>query len=192
MREASIQKILNYFGQSISANSAIFQVKNNLNSGTCLCPVETVTNFIRHSEGKIAIFGNGGNATTAQHIALDLASNGFGAFSLPDISELTAISNDYAFEEAISIFISKKKAVCKGVIFLSVSGNSKNLVRAAKTANSCGLNTLSITGYASANRLSKLCHYAIHVRTSNYQLVEVLQHLILAAATYNLISNITK
>jgi D-sedoheptulose 7-phosphate isomerase len=123
---------------------------------------------------------------TAQHITLDLISNGFSAFSLSGVSELTALSNDFSFDKSISIFLTRRLPSCKGVLFLSVSGNSNNLIEAAETANLAGLNTLAITGYGGTGKLNQVCTYAISVNSRNYQLVEALHHLLLAAVVYDL------
>lgn len=102
---------------------------------------------------KLILFGNGGSAADAQHIAGEF----IGRFmkersSLPAISlttntsNLTAIANDYGYEDVFSRQlegIGKKGDVAIG---LSTSGNSPNVVKAIKKAKSMGMFTIGLTG----------------------------------------------
>ena len=91
--------------------------------------------------GKIVLFGNGGSAADAQHIATELTVRYINdrapipAIALStDTSSLTAIGNDFGFED---IFARQVDALVKKedvVIGISTSGNSENIVRAMKGA----------------------------------------------------------
>jgi D-sedoheptulose 7-phosphate isomerase len=102
---------------------------------------------------KLILFGNGGSAADAQHIAGEF----IGRFlierrSLPAVSltvntsNLTAIGNDYGYDEIFSRQlegIGKKGDV---VIGLSTSGNSPNVIKGIKKAKSMGMYTIGLTG----------------------------------------------
>lgn len=103
--------------------------------------------------GKIVVFGNGGSAADAQHIAAEFV----GRFeierpSLPALaltvntSVLTAIGNDYdfdtVFERQVQALVRKEDVV----IGLSTSGNSKNVVRGLLAAKEIGAATIGMTG----------------------------------------------
>src|SRR5512136_654132 len=102
---------------------------------------------------KVLLFGNGGSAADAEHIACELS----GKFTLyrdplPAISlttnssSLTAIANDFAYEEVFARQL--KGLVAKGdvVIGLSTSGASQNVIRAIEEANRRGAITVAFTG----------------------------------------------
>lgn len=102
---------------------------------------------------KILICGNGGSAADAQHFAAELCGRfkceraGLKAISLAtDTSVLTAVGNDYGFDE---IFARQVEALAqKGdlLICISTSGNSANIIRAARVARELGVGVLSLTG----------------------------------------------
>ncbi len=105
------------------------------------------------SGGKILIFGNGGSAADAQHIAAEFVNrylkerNALPAIALTtDTSILTSIGNDNSFDNIFSRQIEalgKKGDVAWG---LSTSGRSRNVVRALRVAKSFGLKTIGFTG----------------------------------------------
>ncbi len=105
------------------------------------------------SGGKLLVFGNGGSAADAQHLASELVT-GFGATGpafaalalSTDASALTAAGNDVGFEW---IFAQQIKALGRpgdAVLGLSTSGRSRNIVRAFEVARSMGLRTFGWTG----------------------------------------------
>ncbi len=105
------------------------------------------------SDHKLLIFGNGGSAADAQHIAAEFV-NRFAVERKPlpglalstDTSILTSISNDYSFDEVFSKQIrafGRKDDVALGI---STSGNSKNVIVAVETARAMGLYTIGLTG----------------------------------------------
>jgi D-sedoheptulose 7-phosphate isomerase len=102
---------------------------------------------------KILIFGNGGSASDAQHIAAEFV-NRFqierppaAAMALTtDSSILTSIGNDYSFDDIFSKQIralGRKDDIAWGI---STSGNSKNVIRAMETARDMALHTIGMTG----------------------------------------------
>jgi D-sedoheptulose 7-phosphate isomerase len=103
--------------------------------------------------GKLIAFGNGGSAADAQHIAAEFVGRyraerkALAAVALTtDSSALTAIGNDFGFEE---IFSRQLEAVGKPgdmVLAISTSGNSPNVLRAVTVANQLGLFTIGLTG----------------------------------------------
>jgi D-sedoheptulose 7-phosphate isomerase len=102
---------------------------------------------------KLLLFGNGGSAADAQHIAAEFVNRyiidrpPLPAIALTtDTSILTSISNDSAFQD---IFARQIKALGKEgdvVIGLSTSGNSPNVVKAFEVAKEMGIKTVALTG----------------------------------------------
>jgi D-sedoheptulose 7-phosphate isomerase len=103
--------------------------------------------------GKVLVFGNGGSAADAQHLATDLVGRfqrerrALAAVALTaDSSLLTAIANDYAFDR---VFVRQIEALGAGgdVAFgISTSGRSTNVVEGLRAARARGLRTIALTG----------------------------------------------
>lgn len=140
-----------------------------------------------YKEGSnIYIFGNGGSALNASHFAVDLnkgasmgLKNFFKAVSLTDsIGSITAYANDISYED---IFSEQLKCFLKKgdiVIAISVSGNSKNIIKAVTLANSRGNITIGLTGN-NGGVLKKITKFSISTKTDDMQICEDL-HMILA------------
>ena len=105
--------------------------------------------------GKVLLFGNGGSAGDAQHIAAEFV--GRFAFDRPALPALalsvnsscvTAIGNDYGFDLVFSRQIEALGRPGDVAIGISTSGNSANVVRGLSAAKSVGLTTVAFTGCA--------------------------------------------
>ena len=104
-------------------------------------------------KGRVLIFGNGGSAADAQHLAAEFVNRfqverpPLAALALTtDTSILTAVANDYDFGQ---VFAKQVRALGRpGDLAwgISTSGNSPNVVAALKTARELGLHTLALTG----------------------------------------------
>lgn len=105
------------------------------------------------SNHKILIFGNGGSAADAQHIAAEFVNRfqierpPLAALALTtDTSIITSIGNDYHFDEIFSkqiIALGKKDDIAIGI---STSGGSKNVIKAIHAAKNIGVFTIGLTG----------------------------------------------
>lgn len=105
------------------------------------------------SQGKVLIFGNGGSAADAQHIAAEFVGRfqkerpGLAAVALnTNTSILTALSNDYSYDIVFSRQIEALARPCDIVIAISTSGKAKNVLLAIKKAKELGLKTICLTG----------------------------------------------
>ena len=127
---------------------------------------------------KILLCGNGGSAADAQHIAAELVGRyeqhrrAFPAISLTtDTSALTAISNDYGYEEVFARQVAGLAVAGDLLIAISTSGHSPNVVKAAEKARELGGKTIALTG-CSGQPLSSSCDLAVVVpseRTARVQ-----------------------
>lgn len=106
--------------------------------------------------------GNGGSAAEAQHFTAELVGRfdgerrPFSAIALhADTSAVTAIGNDYGFDQTFARQVSGHARYGDILILLSTSGASRNLLLAAKAASSCGATTWALTGEA-PNPLSSI------------------------------------
>lgn len=120
---------------------------------------------------KIILFGNGGSAADAQHIAAEFTGRfvkerkGLPAIALTtDTSALTAIGNDYGFDQ---VFRRQVEALAnKGdvVLGISTSGNSENACIAIEKANELGCFTVSLTG-KDGGRLKSISSLNININS---------------------------
>jgi D-sedoheptulose 7-phosphate isomerase len=104
-------------------------------------------------EGKVLIFGNGGSAADAQHLAAEFVNRflierpPLPAMALStDTSILTSISNDYSFREVFSKQVQAFGRPGDGAWGISTSGNSPNVIEAVQAARAIGMSTLVMTG----------------------------------------------
>jgi D-sedoheptulose 7-phosphate isomerase len=103
--------------------------------------------------GKVLLFGNGGSAADAQHLAAEFVNRfqverpPLAALALTtDTSVLTSIANDYDFAE---LFAKQVRALGRPgdvAVGISTSGGSENVVRGLKEARNLGLHTLALSG----------------------------------------------
>ena len=138
--------------------------------------IEDITNTILNafkSDNKLLICGNGGSAADAQHIAAELS----GRFEIDrkplnaealhvNSSFVTAVANDYGYEEVYSRMV---EAIGKNgdiLLALSTSGNSKNVIRAIEKANSLGLITIGFSG-KDGGAMQNLCKYNLIIPSDN-------------------------
>jgi len=119
---------------------------------------------------KILIFGNGGSAADAQHIAAEFV-NRFQIERIPlaalalttDTSIITSIGNDYTFDEIFSRQIKALGQKDDIAIGISTSGNSKNVIEAINTAKEIGILTIGLTG--SGGRLAECADLVFSVES---------------------------
>ena len=119
--------------------------------------------------GKLILFGNGGSAADAQHIAAELVGQfmeerpGLPAIALSaESSTVTSIANDFGFE---AVFARQLRALCRSedvVLGLSTSGRSPNVLHGLAEARDLGATTIGLTG-ASGGTMDALCDECIHV-----------------------------
>jgi D-sedoheptulose 7-phosphate isomerase len=139
---------------------------------------------------KILITGNGGSAADAQHIAGELVGRfNFDREPLPavalttDGSTLTAIGNDYGFDQTFARQVQALGRAGDVLLCISTSGRSANILAALRAARKGGLTTIGLTGGSSGD-VDALCDYLIRVpsdRTPFIQQVHItLAHIICA------------
>ncbi|EDP7224701.1 D-sedoheptulose 7-phosphate isomerase [Campylobacter jejuni] len=118
---------------------------------------------------KTLLAGNGGSAADAQHIAGEFVSKfyfdrpGIASIALStDTSILTAIGNDYGYENLFARQVQAQGV--KGDVFIgiSTSGNSKNILKALDLCKQKGIISIGLSG-ASGGAMNKLCDYCIKV-----------------------------
>ncbi len=119
--------------------------------------------------GKIIIFGNGGSAADAQHIAAELVGRfklerkGLAALALTvNTSTLTSLANDYGYEAVFSRQLEAVAGPEDVVIAISTSGESDNVIAGMEQAKKMGLKCVALTG-GNGGRLAALADLAVVV-----------------------------
>jgi D-sedoheptulose 7-phosphate isomerase len=144
--------------------------------------VERLTVRIRIARGvgaTVYTCGNGGSASTASHLALDLAKNtrrpdrpNLRALGLTDnVGLITAWANDAAYDQ---VFAAQLDAVVRPddlVVAISASGNSMNVLNAVRVARAAGAFAFGITGYAGGKLLGQADDCVV-VPSDNMQVIE--------------------
>ncbi len=138
-------------------------------------------------QGKLFFVGNGASASLSSHAATDFTKQSkIEAHAFNDHNLITAFSNDYGYEnwvsKAIEFFVNPNDMV----IFISVSGNSPNLVNGLKYAKSKKITTGSLTGFKENNFLKVNSDCSLWVDSEAYNITESL-HTILITLIIDLI-----
>jgi D-sedoheptulose 7-phosphate isomerase len=122
------------------------------------------------SGGKILIFGNGGSAADAQHMAAEMVGRMLVERMKPlpaialttDTSALTAIANDYDYNDVFRLQLEALGRKGDLAFAISTSGNSKNVVRAVESAKQIGMRVVTLTG-GSGGKLREMGDLSLNV-----------------------------
>jgi len=130
---------------------------------------QLMTDALRNG-GAVYLFGNGGSAADAQHIAAELQGRftlnrpALRAFALTtNSSTITAIANDYGYERVFSRQLEGVVRAGDVVVGISTSGASPNVLRGLATAHRLGAKTIALVGKKPADILLQSCDVVISV-----------------------------
>ena len=166
----TIDHCLERVSRSIEASIATHE--RLLGDADVLSTIATVSDIVLGAllQGhKVLLFGNGGSAADAQHIAAEFVGRfNFDRPALPALalsvntSCVTAIGNDYGFDQVFSRQIEALGTPGDVAIGLTTSGNSPNVLRAMEAARKKGLHTVGLTG-SSGGKLKEAVDHCICV-----------------------------
>ena len=133
-----------------------------------------------NSKGKLIFVGNGGSAAMSSHVSVDFTKNAKIKsinFNEPDL--ITCFANDYGYEnwvtQALKFYANENDLV----FLISSSGNSMNMVNAAKYCNTNNLSLITLSGFSHNNKLKELGDINFWVDSKEYNIVEMTHHIIL-------------
>lgn len=134
--------------------------------------------------GKVLLCGNGGSAADAQHVAGELVGRflkerrPLPALALhANTSVLSAIGNDYGFEEIFARQVAAHGCEGDVLVAISTSGNSPNILRAAVAASGSGLKVIGMTGEG-GGELKELCDLCLCVPSGSTPRIQEMHILI--------------
>ena len=143
--QSIIQKEFN--NHIASAKSTLTNISDNLENAANIC-----IDCLRDG-GKIILFGNGGSASDAQHIAAELVGRyknereALSAIALTtDTSAITSIGNDYGYDVIFERQVEALANLNDVIIAISTGGKSLNVINGIKTANKIGCKTIGFSG----------------------------------------------
>jgi D-sedoheptulose 7-phosphate isomerase len=125
------------------------------------------------NDKKVISCGNGGSMSDAMHFAEELSGRyrddrpGLAAISISDPSHITCVGNDYGFDKIFSRFVEAVGKTGDVLLAISTSGNSANVIEAAKSAKQQGMHVIGLTG-KDGGVLAPLCDVEIRVPWNGY------------------------
>ena len=189
-------KIKEIISSSISVKQQVLQDAVILNT------MEKITDAIVDcfkNNGTVLLCGNGGSAADAQHLAAEFSGRFYkdreplNAEALHvNTSYLTAVANDYSFNEVYSRLVKAKGKKGDVLIALSTSGNSANIVEAAKTAKAKEMKVIAFTG-KDGGKLKEYADFLINVPSTDTPRIQechiLVGHIICQLVEENYFSN---
>jgi len=151
------------------------RVRNNL--GPAIVAAQAISDALKAGH-KLLVFGNGGSAADAQHLATELVGRfqreraGMAAIALTtDSSILTAVGNDYSFKHVFARQVEALGQPGDVAMGISTSGESPNVVAALQAARAKRLKTVAITG-RDGGSVGRVADFHVNVPDQNTQRVQ--------------------
>jgi D-sedoheptulose 7-phosphate isomerase len=123
--------------------------------------------------GKIISCGNGGSMSDAMHFAEELSGRyredrpGLAAIACSDPSHLTCVGNDYGFDQVFARYVQALGKKGDALVAISTSGNSANVLNAARVASEMGMSVVGLTGRG-GGELTALCDVQVSIPWEGY------------------------
>jgi D-sedoheptulose 7-phosphate isomerase len=177
------QKYFALYRKTVQEHLALAEKFFQENDRPLMKLAEEITSSLNQG-GKILLFGNGGSAADAQHIAaefvnkLDKKRKAIPAIALTtDTSIITSVANDSSFHHIFSRQIEALGRKGDLAIGISTSGSSKNVSNGLKTASRKGLKTAALLGKDGGN-IKNLVSHSLIVRSSSTQRIQEIHSII--------------
>ena len=167
----SLETIKATFQASIDTKQALIDDTARLEA---LLKVARLASSAIKAGKKIMLCGNGGSAADSQHVAAEFIGRfekerkSMAAIALTtDTSALTAIGNDYGYEEVFSRQVEGLGQSGDLLIGISTSGNSKNVVKALGVAKEKGISTVALVGDRPNGKMQTIADYVLVAPSAN-------------------------
>ena len=165
-----MEKIKGIIKSSIDTKQRILENEELLK--TIAVTIDVIVNAFRNGK-RVYFCGNGGSAADAQHLAAEFSGRFYkDRKALPaealhcNTSYLTAVANDYSFDEIYSRLIDGIGGEGDVLVGLSTSGNSANIIRALETAQKKEMVTIGFTG-ESGGKMKSFCDHLICIPSTD-------------------------
>jgi D-sedoheptulose 7-phosphate isomerase len=166
---AANTEALSYIQETVEASLAAKQEFYRTHSTQLVEAARLIAETFKRG-GKLLIFGNGGSAADAQHMAAEMVGRmlcerkiHLPALALTtDTSNITAIANDYTYDDIFDFQLKAFGRAGDVALAISTSGNSKNVLKAVASAKTIGMKVVSFTG-ATGGRLKDVSDINLNV-----------------------------
>jgi len=165
-----MDKIKKIIKSSIDTKQSVLQNEGLLKA--IAASVDVIVNAFRNGN-RVYFCGNGGSAADAQHLAAEFSGRFYTTRkALPaealhcNTSYLTAVANDYGFDEIYSRLIDGIGERGDVLVGLSTSGTSANITKAFETAKKKGMITIGFTGKSGGN-MKPLCDHLVNIPSTD-------------------------
>ena len=159
-----INNYLEDFSQLLKPNDEIIE---------SLIQIRDILLDAKKNRKKVLIFGNGGSSAIASHFTVDMTKN----FNLPclnfnEAALITCFANDYGYEHWVEKAVEFYGDDGDLIILISSSGNSENIVNAARVAKQLGIGIITFTGFKQDNPLKQEGNLNFWVDSRAYNIIE--------------------
>ena len=173
----------NYFNSIQNGlNETLFEInKTKISKETFFDQLVQLTVKTKRVNGRFFFIGNGASGAFSNHMALDWSKNGgVNSFSLSDSALITALSNDYSYEDAFIEFLRIRKVNKNDVIItVSSSGNSNNIINVLNYCKTDKLTSVAFSGLKENNKSRSLANFSLYVPKKTYGIVECIHQIFL-------------
>ena len=160
----------NYFG-SIATHVSSGETQTLLNGAKLLTDT-------RMAGGRIILAGNGGSAAMASHVTVDLLKAAkIRAINFNEADLITCFANDYGYERWLEEALKAYGEPADLAVLISSSGQSANMLNAAREARRQKMKIMTLTGFDATNPLRKMGDINLWVDSSHYNTVEMTHHI---------------
>ena len=137
---------------------------------------------VNNKGGRLFFYGNGASASLSSHAALDFSKQAkIESLAMNDHNLITALSNDYGYSKWVEKSLQYYAKQNDLIFFISVSGESENLINGINYAKTNGLGTISFTGCDINNYLKSNSDKSLWVDCYAYNIVESIHTIYLTA-----------
>jgi D-sedoheptulose 7-phosphate isomerase len=137
---------------------------------------------------KVILAGNGASAAIASHVAVDLTkSAGIRAMNFNEPDLITCLANDYGYDQWLVRGLEMYADRGDVIVLISSSGQSSNIVNAARHARGRGLPVIALSGFNPDNSLRQLGDISLWVDSRRYNIVETVHQSWLLAAVDHIV-----
>lgn len=178
-------RINNVWFNSTSMETYFSDYKKNLNQALATVDVNQlekaygVMKKVVQQNGTFFICGNGGSNAIADHLSCDWTKGTFVPGKNPLRTQslmangplYTAAANDFGYDKALAFLFELQAKPSDGLIVISSSGNSPNIIEAIQIAKNKGVPVIAFTGFK-GGKARELADVSLHIDFSNYAIVE--------------------
>ncbi len=165
-----MNKQKNFLNESIESHRKV--IENLTNQSDEILDIINIAKYTLSNQNKILFCGNGGSAADSQHLAAEFTGRFISkkqplpAIALTtDTSAITAIGNDFSFDEIFSRQVNALGVNGDLLFAISTSGNSANVLKAVEESKKIGIKSIGLLGN-DGGKLSEICDHSIVIKSN--------------------------